>query len=91
LDIRTNYGKPNWRRPARWSSFRRKEDRAFSIQEHAMRKVLRGYAKDKNGNLILIGTMPVPFSKDKCSTAARQEKRHLVRQGATIFKKETIR
>ena len=56
-----------------------------------MRKVLRGYAKDKNGNLILIGTMPVPFSKDKCSTAARQEKRHLARQGATIFKKETIR
>jgi hypothetical protein len=75
----------------RWSSFRRKEDRAFSIQEHAMRKVLRGYAKDKNGNLILIGTMPVPFSKDKCSTAARQEKRHLVKQGATTFKKETIR
>ena len=53
-----------------------------------MRKVLRGYAKDKSGNLILIGTMPVPFSKDKCSPAARQEKRHLVRQGATIFKKE---
>jgi hypothetical protein len=29
-----------------------------------MRKALRGYAKDKNGNLILIGTMPVPFSKE---------------------------
>ena len=56
-----------------------------------MRKALRGYAKDKNGNLILIGTMPVPFSKDKCSPAMRQEKRHLIRQGATIFKKETIR
>ena len=56
-----------------------------------MRKVLRGYAKDKNGNLILIGTMPVPFSKDKCAPAVREEKRHLVRQGATIFKKETIR
>jgi putative ABC transport system substrate-binding protein len=28
-----------------------------------MRKVLRGYAKDKNGNLILIGTMPVPILK----------------------------
>ena len=55
-----------------------------------MRKVLRGYAKDKNGNLILIGTMPVPFSKDKCSPATRREKRHLVKQGATIFKKETI-
>ena len=60
----------------------------ISIQEHAMRKVLHGYAKDKSGNLILIGTMPVPFSKDKCSPAARQEKRHLVRQGATIFKNE---
>src|SRR6516162_7149413 len=58
---------------------------------HAMRKVLRGYAKDKNGNLILIGTTPVLFSKDKCSPATRQGKRHLVRQGATIFKKETIR
>ncbi len=56
-----------------------------------MRKVLRGYAKDKNGNLILIGTMPVPISKDKSSPAARREKRHLVRQGARIFKKENIR
>jgi hypothetical protein len=55
-----------------------------------MRKVLRGYAKDKNGNLILIGTIAVPPSKDKCFPAARREKRHLVRQGATIFKKETI-
>jgi hypothetical protein len=63
---------------------------SISIREHAMRKVLRGYAKDKNGNLILIGTMPVPFSKDKSSPATRREKRHLVKQGATIFKKETI-
>ena len=55
-----------------------------------MRKVLRGYVKDKNSNLILIGAVPVPFSKDKCPPAARREKRHLVRQGATIFKKETI-
>ena len=39
-----------------------------------MRKVLRGYAKDKNGNLILIGTTPVLFSKDKCSPATRQGK-----------------
>jgi hypothetical protein len=30
-----------------------------------MRKVIRGYAKDKNLNLILIGTIPVPHSKDK--------------------------
>jgi hypothetical protein len=54
-----------------------------------MRKVIRGYAKDKNLNLILIGTIPVPHSKDKPSPAARQDKRYLVRQGATIFKKET--
>jgi hypothetical protein len=56
-----------------------------------MRKVLRGYAKDKNGNLILIGTMPIPFSKDKCAQAVRQQKRRLVSQGATIFRKEAIR
>jgi hypothetical protein len=51
-----------------------------------MRKVIRGYGKDKNLNLILIGTIPVPHSNDK-----RSPKRYLVRQGATIFKKETIR
>jgi hypothetical protein len=58
-----------------------------------MRKVIRGYGKDKNLNLILIGTIPVPHSNDKRSPAARQDKRYLVRlrQGATIFKKETIR
>jgi hypothetical protein len=56
-----------------------------------MRKVLRGYAKDKNGNLILVGAIPVPHSKDKASPRERQDKRHLVRQGATIFKKENIR
>ena len=39
---------------------------------------------------IVKGTIPVPHSKDKCSPAARQAKRYLVRQGATIFKKETI-
>ena len=32
-----------------------------------MRKVLRGYAKDKDSNLILIGTMPIPHGKDKSS------------------------
>ena len=63
---------------------------AEDLHEDAMRKVLRGYAKDKNDNLILIGAIAVPMSKDKCSPAARREKRHLVRQGATIFKKETI-
>jgi hypothetical protein len=56
-----------------------------------MSKTLRGYAKDKNGNLILIGTMPVPISKDKCAPAVRKQKRHLIRQGATIFRKEMIR
>ena len=58
-------------------------------QEHVMRKVLRGYAKVKDGNLILIGTIPVPHSKDKPSPRERETKRHLVRQGPTIFKKET--
>jgi hypothetical protein len=56
-----------------------------------MRKVIRGYAKDKNGNLILIGTIPAPHSKDKRSSRERQDKRHLVSQGAWIFKKEIIR
>ena len=36
-----------------------------------MRKCLRGYAKDKDGNLIPIGTMPLPHSKDKSSPRAR--------------------
>jgi hypothetical protein len=56
-----------------------------------MRKVIRGYARGKDSNLVLTGTIPVPNSKDKRSPAARHEKRVLVRQGATIFKKETIR
>ena len=55
-----------------------------------MRKVLRGYAKVKDGNLILIGTIPVPHSKYKPSPRERENKRHLVRQGATIFKKELV-
>jgi len=55
-----------------------------------MRKVLRGYAKDRNGNLVLIGTIPVPHSKDKSRPREREAKRYLVRQGATIFKKEVI-
>ena len=41
-----------------------------------MKSVLRGYAKDKDGNLILIGTMPVPHSKDKASPRERKDKRH---------------
>jgi hypothetical protein len=60
-------------------------------REKAMKSVLRGYAKDKDGNLILIGTIPVPHSKDKASPRERKDKRHLVRQGATIFKKEIVR
>ena len=56
-----------------------------------MRKVLRGYAKGKNGDLIQIGKIPVPHAKDKPSPMERQDKRHLIRQGATIFKKEIVR
>jgi hypothetical protein len=55
-----------------------------------MRKVLRGYAKGKDGNLILIGAMPLPHNKDKPSPRERKDERYLVRQGATIFKKETV-
>jgi hypothetical protein len=53
--------------------------------------VLRGYAIANDGNLVLIGTMPVPHSKDKPSPREREEKRHLVRRGATIFKKVVAR
>jgi hypothetical protein len=60
-------------------------------QEHSMRKVIRGYARDKDSNLILIGTTLVPQSKDKRNPTARKDKRFLIRQGATIFKKEIIR
>jgi hypothetical protein len=64
----------------------------MSIQkEHVMRKVLRGYAKDRDGNLILIGTISALHSKDKASPREHQDKRHLIRQGATIFKKEIVR
>jgi hypothetical protein len=68
--------------PLRQSSYRK---------EHVMRKVLRGYAKDRDGNLIQIGTLPLPHSKDKRSPRERQDKRDLIRQGATIFKKEIVR
>jgi hypothetical protein len=56
-----------------------------------MATVLRGYAIAKDGNLVLIGTMLVPHSKDKPSPREREEKRHLVRRGATIFKKVVAR
>jgi hypothetical protein len=55
-----------------------------------MRKVIRGYAKNKDGNLILIGTISVLHSKDKPSPRERKDKRHLINQGATIFKKEAF-
>jgi hypothetical protein len=60
-------------------------------RSNVMRKVLRGYAKGKDGNPILIGSIPVPHSKDKPSPRERQGKRHLIRQGATIFRKEIVR
>jgi hypothetical protein len=51
---------------------------SLSIQEeHVTRKVLRGYAKGQDGNLIFIGTFSVPHSKDKPSLRERQDKRHL--------------
>jgi hypothetical protein len=56
-----------------------------------MGQVLRGYARAKDGNLVLIGTMPLPHSKDKPSPREREGKRHLVRRGATIFKRRFIR
>jgi len=56
-----------------------------------MRKVLRGDAKGQDGNLIHIGTIPVPHSKDKRSPRERQDQRRLVRQRATVFKKEVVR
>jgi hypothetical protein len=43
------------------------------IREHAMRKVLRGYAKAKDGNLLLTGTVPIPHSKDKSSPRERKD------------------
>jgi hypothetical protein len=56
-----------------------------------MATVLRGYRKAKDGNLVLVGTMPVPHSKNKPSRKERRQKKHLVRRGATIFKKEIAR
>ena len=40
-----------------------------------MRKVLRGYAKAEDGNLVLIGTIPVPHSKDKSPQRERKDQR----------------
>ena len=39
-----------------------------------MKKVLRGYAKDRDGNLIQVGKSLLPHSKDKRSPRERQDK-----------------
>jgi hypothetical protein len=52
--------------------------------------LLRGYAKDKDGNLSLVGTMSIPHSRDKPCPRERKDKRDLVRRGATVYKKETV-
>jgi hypothetical protein len=48
-----------------------------------MRKVISGYTKGKDGNLILIGMIPVPHSKDKTlsSEASGQTTFGQVRRG----------
>jgi hypothetical protein len=48
-----------------------------------MRKVLRGYAKGQDGNLIQIGTIPVPYSKDKRSPRERHRPDLLLEQNVT--------
>jgi hypothetical protein len=55
-----------------------------------MTKIVRGYAKDVTGTFGLIGAMAVAHCKDKSTPRERKDKRHLVRQGATIFKKESV-
>jgi hypothetical protein len=52
--------------------------------------VLRGYSKDKDGKRSLIGTMAVPHSKDKQTPRDREDRRHLIRQGATVFEREIV-
>ncbi len=52
--------------------------------------VLRGYAKDKNGDLVPVGSMTAPHRKDM-TPRERRDKRHLIKRGATVFKKEVIR
>jgi hypothetical protein len=56
-----------------------------------MTKVLCGYSKDKDGNPVLVGTMPIPHSKDKPTPRERKDKRNWVRRGARIFKEEMAR
>ena len=63
---------------------------ANASARHFMGKALRAYAKGKESNLVLIGTMPIPHSKDEPTPRERKDKRDLVRQGATIFKKSLL-
>jgi hypothetical protein len=56
-----------------------------------MGKVLCAYAKGKDDELVLVGTMPIPHSKGKPTPRERKDKRDLVRRGARIFKKEIAR
>ena len=78
---------------SRWrpESENAEKSKACGIKEKIMRKVIRGYARGKQGDLIQIGTIPIPHSKDKPTRSERQDKRDLVRRGATIFKKEMSR
>jgi hypothetical protein len=42
--------------------------------EHVMTKVLRGYAKDKNGDLILIGAIPALIARTTLSNGTSGQK-----------------
>ena len=42
-----------------------------------MKKVLRGYAKGKAGDLIQIGAIPAPHSKDKLSPEGTSQKKEI--------------
>ena len=44
-------------------------------KEKIVKKVLRGYAKGKAGDLIQIGAIPAPHSKDKLSPRERQRQK----------------
>jgi Tfp pilus assembly ATPase PilU len=59
-------------------------------KELLMPAVLRDCAKSKNGDLVLVGTMTAPDRNDM-NPRERQDKRSLIRRGATIFKKEIAR
>ena len=62
------------------------EKTKYLVIRSAREKILRGYARDKNGTLILIGTIPVPINKDKCPGCLR-EKRRLVREAQRFLRK----